>query len=123
MNKDFDQLWNKRRARQWASCPLSDEALAGMIKKAVESPRPAETEHVELTPKRIRLNSRIVGWTAAAACAALVALPISNRMRYTVDGVKVAKVSYNNQKVMMVCNNNCNANTVLASFDDYLKHI
>lgn len=120
MKKDFDTIWNERRMRPMGKCPLSDERLTAMAAKAMNSAQP---EQVDLTERRHRMTPRLIGWTAAAACTALVAIPISNNMSNTVEGVRLAKVDFNSQKVMMVCNNNCNANAVISSFDDYLKSI
>ena len=117
MRSDFDIQWKRRsEAARNSRCELSEERLQAAMRKAQQQPlREGTPIVVEMNTTRHGARPTLI--VAAAACLAAVLIPAGMHAASS----PVPTVKYNGQRVQFVCNNNCNAQNVIATFDDYLK--
>ena len=110
MNKDFDTLWETGINDR---CPLSDQQLAEMIAHAKEQPSQTGTmTYREQHPFR--------PWLAPLAVAAGLTLLIIPTTMKNAHAAVPQSVVYQGQQVKFICNNRCDANSVVESLDAYL---
>ena len=119
MPNDFNTQWKKRAAALHHShCPLGAERRRQMILLAQNSVSSSSTQ---LTPSRARLHrGKVITLSlSAAACVAAVMMVTGTPPFYSGP----QNINYNGQTVRFICNNNCDAEYVIGSFNDYLSQL
>lgn len=115
-NTDFDNQWQRRARRLAASeCPLSDDQMAALIARAkLATPAVGCTPH----PYRGWLHAKAAAPVAAAACLALIAIPLTTSHQSDSDSI----VTHRGVQVYFACNNHCSADHVLNALDAKILH-
>ena len=111
---DFDQLWERRtHSLEKDLSPFTAQQWAAMVEKAKRS-APIEAA----PPKRAAPRRVFWGTGIAAACvaAALIGVGLRN------SALQPASIDYCGQSVRFICNNQCNAQSTIAYFDNYLSN-
>lgn len=113
MYTDFDSLWQQRAQQmEHCSCPIPDQRWHDMVSKALATP---DTKHV-----RHPVWKRISAYaTMAAACVTLLVVGV----KLLPHSSHPTSVSYGDQSVRFICNNSCNAQSLIAYFDSYIGKI
>lgn len=113
MYTNFDTQWQLRcRALTENHNPMSDERWQAMVTRAYGS----ERERPEAEKKGQRLLKRHIWRTAAAAC--LILLVWGTLHLHSME--RPSNVKYSGQSVRFICNNQCNAQSTIAYFDNYI---
>lgn len=115
MNKDFDTLWNSRKEASYARCPLSSERMEQMLNHAMASTGADEQTVTPLyTEPTVRRRAWLFAPLAAAAALALLLIPTRSH------AAAPRTINYEGQRVKFICNNHCEADGVIGSFDQYI---
>ena len=110
MNIDIDTLWKTGIETR---CPLSDQQLSEMVTHAKEHPKQAVTvTYHERLPFR--------QWLAPLAVAAGLALLIIPTTMKNAHATVPSSVDYQGQQVKFICNNRCDAGSVIELLDAYI---
>ena len=107
---DFDTFW---RTGIGARCPLSERQLAEMVAHAKEQPSQASTA-------TYRGRHPFWSWLAPVAVAAGLAILIIPVTVMNVRADAPRSIDYQGQQVKFICNNRCDAGSVMESLDAYI---
>ena len=121
MNMDFDTLWDTKNE---ARCPLTNQQLESMIARAREQSGTQWSATDASMVKQVSLTagqSASKRWVlpfAAAACLILMVFPLARKNVY---GAVPHTIDYQGQQVKFICNNQCDASSVIESLDAFIQ--
>ncbi len=112
MKIEFDTLWGTKNE---TPCPLSDQQLESMIAHAKE--QHLEREQITINHKTTSTNRWVVSLAVAAGLAILI-IPIK---LMDAHAASPSQIDYRGQQVKFICNNRCDAVSVIESLDAFIK--